>query len=490
MISKSDYMLFLKHPAWLWLKKNDKTKLPPIDDNTQAIFDTGNLFESYAYKLFPEGLIIGFDSYDDYLSLSMRTQDAITAGSKVLFQARFEHEDITCICDIVEFVDEKTINLCEIKSSTKAKPEHEYDLAFQMVVLEGCGYTIQNISVIHVDNNYVRNGEVDYKELTATADITELVKARREFTKENIKAALDMLAKGEHPSFSPTLSGIGAFGDWLGIYKHLYSPAPGSIYSLCQLDAKLVAEFESQGIENIEDIPENFKLKPKEALQAEAVRTDTPTIHTEKIKEFLSTLKFPLYFFDYETMASVVPHFDGMRPYQQVPFQYSLHILDSPGGEVRHVEYLHRDKTSPAESLSATLKSQIGTQGSVITWNMSFEKACNTTLGKLVPEYEQFYSELNERIVDLMIPFSKNLYVHKDFEGSASIKHVMPVLVPELSYKVLGIQEGGSAQRLWMEAVLDGKRDGEKEKILADLVEYCKMDTFAMVRIYEELIKL
>src|SRR5665811_1822961 len=143
-----------------------------------------------------------------------------------------------------------------------------------------------------------------------------------------------------------------------------------------------------------------------------------------------------------------------------------------------------RDSTNPAEPLSKTLKSQIGDAGSVITWNMSFEKACNKVLGELVPEYAEFYENLNSRIVDLMIPFSNGWYVDKDFYGSASIKNVLPVLAPDLSYKVLGIQEGGSAQRLWMEAVLDGKRDGEKEQILRDLVEYCGLDTMAMVKIY------
>lgn len=490
MISKSEYILFLKHPAWLWLKKHDETKLPQVDDNTQAIFNSGNLFEIYANKLFPEGLMIGFDSHDEYLTLPQRTKVAIDGGNKVLFQARFEYEDITCICDIVEFVDERTVNLFEVKSSTKAKPEHEYDLAFQMVVLEACGYTVQDIAIIHVNNSYVRNGPVNYQELTATANITEAVKARREFTKENIRLALTMLENGEHPDFSPTLAGLDAFSDWLAIYKHLFELSATSIYNLCQLDTNTLAELEAQGIEHIEDIPENFKLKPKQALQADAIRTSTPTIYADKIKDFLSGFEFPLYFFDYETMAGIVPYFDGMRPYQQIPFQYSLHILDAPAMELRHVEYLHRENSNPAEPLSTRLKSQIGTTGSVITWNMSFEKMCNTTLGKLLPDYEQFYNDLNERIVDLMIPFSKNLYVHKDFEGSASIKHIMPVLVPELSYKVLGIQEGGSAQRLWMEAILDGKRDDEKEKILSDLVEYCKLDTFAMVRIYEELTKL
>ncbi len=299
-----------------------------------------------------------------------------------------------------------------------------------------------------------------------------------------------MLHSGERPDFSPEYSGEGAFGEWLAIYRHLEDVSQGSIYDLCGLNVATFRDLRQAGIEKIKDIPEKFVLKPKQALQVEATRLGQPIIHAGKVKEFLQTLEFPLYFFDYETLASIVPYFDGLRPYQQLPFQYSLHILDSPDGELRHVEYLHRKNSNPAEPLSHALKAHIGESGTLITWNMGFEKGCNTLLGSLLPEFDGFYEQLNERIVDLMIPFARGWYADKDFCGSASIKSVLPVLVPELSYKSLGIQEGAGAQRLWMEAVLDGKREGEKDQILSDLVEYCKLDTLAMVEIYRRLKKL
>ena len=480
--------MFLKHPAWLWLKKHDKTKLPPIDDNTQAIFDAGNMFEAYAEKLFPDGLRLGFDNYQEYLTLPQATAKAIADGNKTLFQARFEADNITCICDVVQFIDDKTLDLFEIKSSTKAKPEHEVDLAFQMTVLERAGYSVRTISVVHVNNQYVRSGAIDPKELTGVTDVTEAVRKLQDFTDQKITEALEMLASGNHPDFSPVLADNGAFSEWQEVYKHLNSFESGSIYDLCQLDNKTLSNLNNAGIEFIKDIPENFILKPKQALQVEATRLGRPIIHAERIKEFLDSFIFPLYFFDYETLASLVPYFDGLRPYQQLPFQYSLHVLESPDSELKHYEYLHRENSNPAQSLSETLKSHIGDQGSVITWNMGFEKSCNTLLGTLLPEFTGFYASLNERIVDLMIPFSNGMYIDKDFCGSASIKSVLPVLVPELSYKALGIQEGASAQRLWMEAVLDGKRDEQKQQILDDLVKYCKLDTLAMVEIYKKLL--
>jgi len=489
-LSKSDYMMFLKQPAWLWLKKHDKTKLPPVNDNTQAIFDAGHMFESYAEQLFPNGITLGFKSYEDYLSLTERTNKALMDGAKTIFQGRFEHDQLTFICDIIDVINEREVDLYEIKSSTKVKPEHEYDLAFQMIVLEYCGLNVRNISVIHVNNTFSRQGSVNPKELTTITDVTQSVKEKRDFTKNKLKLALRVINSPTIPNISPGNARLGSFNEWLDIYKSLVDLEPYSIYDLCSINAEKISQLESKGITKIIDIPENFELSKKQELQIQTTKQNKVFIDKDRIKNFLNSVQYPIYFLDYETLMSIVPYFDGLKPYQQVPFQYSLHILDSPQAELRHLEYLHRENSNPAEPLSKTLKSQLGTSGSIFTWNMSFEKNCNDLLGKLVPKYQKFYEQLNLRILDLMIPFSKSWYVDKNFLGSASIKRVLPVLVPELSYKVLAIQEGGSAQRIWMQTVLDDKLKDKKDKILKDLVDYCKLDTLAMVEIYKQLLSI
>lgn len=488
ILSKTEYMMFLKHPAWLWLKKHDKDKLPVVDDNTQAVFDAGHMFEKYAESLFPVVVTVGFNGFDEYKSMPERTKKALDEGATTIAQGRFESGSITCICDIIVKVSANTFDLYEIKSSTKVKSEHESDLAFQMVVLEACGFKINKISVIHVNSNYMRNGEVEANQITTITDITQPVKERREETKENITKALQVVASPTIPDISPSLAKGEGFSDWLDIYRKINNVEPESIYDLFMVNAEKIGKLEELKIEKLIDIHEEFPLSDKQRHQVLATKSGKETIDKSSINKFLNNLKYPLYFLDYETLSSVVPYFDGLTPYQQLPFQYSLHVIDKPGGEVRHFTYLHKENSNPAKALSESIKANIGTVGTVLVWSESFEKNCNKTLGKLVPEYEQFYEELNERIDDLMIPFSSNWYVHKDFGGSASIKKVLPVLVTELSYKELGISEGASAQRLWMEAVLDGKREGEKEKILADLDEYCKMDTMAMVEIYKQLL--
>lgn len=490
LLSKSDYMLYLAHPAWLWLKKHDKEKLPVIDDNAQATFDAGNLFEGYAEKLFGDGVRLGFTDYASYLALPEQTMEALLGGAKTIFQARFTAGQLTCICDVIQVVGEKTFDLYEIKSSTKAKPEHVTDLAFQAHVLRESGFTVRKISVIHVNNEYARHGEISPEEFCSTTDITTEVNALSATTKTQAQEALETLQLADMPDLSPALADSGSFTDWLSVYKSIVNPPKDSIYYLCGLNAAKVKALEDAGIEKIADIPDDFKLSPKQHEQAIATKLNQQLITHEPIQDLLKSFEYPLYFLDYETLAGIVPPFEGMHPYQQVPFQYSLHILDSPDSELRHEEYLHRNGTNPCKDVAEALRGHIGDTGTVLAWNMGFEKSCNKTLAEAVPELKDFLLDLNERMNDLMLPFSKLWYVDKDFYGSASIKKVLPVLAPHLSYKALGIQEGASAQRLWMQGVIDGKDSIDKEVLFADLLEYCKLDTLAMVEIFNVLRKL
>ena len=304
------------------------------------------------------------------------------------------------------------------------------------------------MSVIHVNNQYVRQGEVNPKELTTFTDVTGEVNEIAIETPEYMQSALKAATQAEMPDPNPEFAKHGSKSDWMKVYENIFPPEP--------------------------------KIWPEDTQ---------PVVNKQEIERFLGDLQHPLYFFDYETMQGLVPYFDGQRPYQQVPFQYSLHIIREPGGEIEHKEYLHRDNSDPARQLVEQLIRDIGTTGTVLVWYQAFEKSRNRELGDMMPEYKEAMEAINERVVDLMIPFKAKWYDDPRCEGSASIKKVLPVACPELSYKDLGIQDGNSAQRLWMEAVLDEKRADQKEQILADLTEYCKMDTWAMVRIWQELIQ-
>ena len=485
-LSKSDYLLFLKHPAWGWLKKNNKSVLPPIDANTQAIFDAAKLFEEYAQELFPEGFLLGFNGFSEYESLGPRTAQAILAKHTTLFQAKFQHAELVCIVDIL-VLDGKKAELYEIKASTKVKDENLFDLAFQLHVLEKCGYTVVKTGVIFVNTNYVRSGAIDCHGLTCRQDTTEQVAAYRELTTRQIARALTCFRSPNCPDLSPKHARLRSFHDWLPIYFSLTKIPEGSLYGLCRLDAKLVGELEDKGVKLLSEISQEVPLNENQSRQLEAMRLGVPQINHVEINRFLDALQYPLYFFDYETCAHTLPLFEGTKPYQQVAFQYSLHVMQEPNGSLEHHEFLHQTTECPAEAVAKALKECIGTDGSVLVWYEAFEKTRNEELGELVPAYKDFFAEVNVRIIDLMQPLKDGHYVDSRFMGSCSIKKVLPVLVPELSYKELDVQEGLSAQRLWMEAIHGKGREKNNEALFSALLEYCRLDTLAMVRIYQYL---
>lgn len=497
VISKSEYMMFLKHPAWLWLKKYDKNKLPAIDDNLQALFDEGTLFESLAEQTFDGAVKLGYKhangefSSTMYYALPEETQKEINKGTKVILQGRLEVDGLTSIFDAIELVEDGVFDLYEIKSSTGVKAEHIPDLAFQTVVLEKAGLKVRKMFVLHVNNEYVRDGEVDKEAISKRSEVTEEVREIIDETIDNIERAKKVLAnKNEMPDISPRhlKSGGDTLSEWMEIFQAVKGELPTySIYNLASVDPKTIGWLEDQGIEVLQDIPLDAPLSKKQLRQVEAMRSGEQKVDEGEIRDFINSLEYPLYFFDYETMAGVIPAFDGYRPYQQVPFQYSLHIQEKPGAELIHKEYLHSENTDPVPSLLKQMKEDFGGKGSVISWYMPFEKGRNSEMAKTHKDSEKFLLNINDRMVDLMVPFSKGWFVDKDFFGSASIKSVLPVLLPDLTYKNLNIQNGGVAQRVWMETVLKGKNPEKKQQILEDLRKYCELDTYAMVAIFKYL---
>lgn len=492
-LSKSNYLLYLKHPAWLWLGKHDRGKLPEIDDDTQAVFDAGNLFEEYAEQLFPGGVKLGYKTNGEfdgkkYWALPDMTWATLSKNEKVIFQGRMEIDDVTCIFDVLERNDSGTYNLYEIKSSTKAKPEHEYDLAFQTLVLERCGLVIEHMYVIHVNSRYVRDGEIDIKEITDTVEVTSAVRDRMDFTSEEVEKAKRVMSANVMPDLSPRFARNGAFKHWLKIYKSLIGEvSQKSIYNVNGFGARKIAELEDIGVTEIDQIPDDFALSPKLLGMVESAKKDERIIDREAIQQFLGTLQFPLYFFDYETFAGIVPPFDGLRPYQQVPFQYSLHVLESPDAELQHREFLHTENTLSVEPLLKQLVKDIGTEGTVLAWHQGFEKSRNAEMATMEPYYGDFLYDLNDRIIDLKTPFSEQWFVDWRFYASASIKDVLPVLVPGMSYADLDVKGGNTAQRVWMETIQGGKNQNNKEKVMNDLRKYCERDTLAMIEIWEVL---
>ena len=491
-LSKSEFMLFLKHPGWLWIKRYDKDKMPSLE-NMQAIFEGAFEFEKYAEQLFQNTIKIGFNNYNEYLTLFSRTE-AILPKAKVILQGGFRDDEIACIVDVLEKNEDGTYNLYEIKATTKVKEEHYYDLAFQVEVLKRCGIQVKKVSVIFVNNEFVlHDKQIKPENITLIEEITDNVFSKKEIIDENIKGAFQILSLGKNtkPDFSPTkLNILGKLSEWLEVYGNIYQITEDSIYNLPILNSKLAGVLASRGITSQQSIPEDIyeSLTARQKVTVDSVKAGKPIINKENIKTFLNDIEYPIHFLDYETYSSVLPAFVKTKPYQQVPVQYSLHILHEDG-KLEHKEYLHTSMESPCENIAEHLRQDIYNTGSIIVWNESFEKKCNVLIGEVCNKV-QFCEEINKRIVDLIVPFRAADYMDPGFLGSASIKKVLPVLVPELSYEGLDINKGDVAQRKWGEAFVQNKHPQEKDKIAADLLEYCKLDTLAMVEIYKHLKEL
>ncbi len=481
--------MFLKHPAWLWLKKHNPDFLPEMDDNTQAMVDEGRLFENRAERIFADAIPLNRDDYASITEWANETKQLIDQGVETILQAAFVYNEYLCIADVITLTSEG-YELIEIKATTSPDKEHICDLAFQKAVIEYNGIPIIRSKVLHANKDYIRHGDIKIDKLAMFTDVTN--KVNKEVLEATIKMrdAVTAMNQEEMPSDSLRFVGLGAAKDWRPIFRKLHpNIEPYSIYDLASCKGrgmdKLIATLEDDGIELIKDIPDSTKLQAHQKDQVNVTKLGQPVIDKAALKAFMDDFEFPIYFLDYESINRIFPPFDNTWPYQQVVFQHSIYILQEEG-TLTHEEYLHETNTNPAPQVIESLESIIGGKGSIVVWNETFEKSRHNDYAKLYPNKAAFFEKLNDRVIDLMKPFDKRMYQDMRFKGSASIKSVLPVICPELSYKVLGIQEGGTASRSWREAIIDETRD-DKEKVLSDLAEYCKLDTLAMVEIYKKL---
>jgi len=487
MLTKSDFLKFVQCPKFLWLGKYRKDLASGIDEAMQRRFDEGAEVEEYAYKLFPGGISArGKDIKDDI----DKTRKIFAAGSEIVFQPTFSNYDANLYCrsDILKFDKEAGAwDIFEVKSATEVKEINYFDLAFQKTCLEQEGKKVGKLNLVYVNREYVRRGEIEPEKLLKIEEITDKVAKIGEKTRKKIIEAQYILGTKDEPKVK--------------ILKQCYAPyecgfigycwkdiKEGSIYDVYGgLSAKQIETLLDMGIMKLADIPEGFIKKENYLRHLEAVRSGKQKIDKEKITEELGKLKYPLYFLDYETYSQVIPPFDGYRPYEQMAFQYSLDIMDAPDGKLRHFDFLSREPGDPELTLAESLGKVIGPEGSVISWFKTFESGRNAEMAARYPEHKKFFEGVNKRMFDLMDIFKNGYFVDRGFQASASLKKVMPIMVPDLSYKDLNIQEGGAASNSWPKLFDKKLSKGEREKIYKDMVDYCRLDTMAMVRILEKL---
>lgn len=483
MLSKTQFLYFLQCPKYLWLYKNKKDLLEGEDDLDYKQLQ-GETVEFWVYKQFKDGIDCKTENgiFDDIDN----TKKVIDSGNKVLMQSSFFDGEIFCRNDLLVFNDlSSRWDLVEVKATTEVKDLHIVDLAFQKECLVRCGLEIGKIYVYFVNNEYIKKGEINPDELIRKEDVTDRVNFIEISIKEKIRQALDFIKENiKEPDvkilkqcFDPYECGFVDYC-WKNVPEH-------SVYDLSLKEDHLI-ELVNQNKLNIEDVPEGYITRENKQNYYLAKIKNEILIDGKNIRGELSKLSYPLYFLDYESYSPAVPLFDGFHPYQQMVFQYSLHIIRDSGFEVEHYEFLATEWENPVPPLLEKLTSDIGGLGTVIVWNESFEKTRNKEMANMYPEFKDRLLSINDRIYDLGIPFKDGYYIHKDFKGSWSIKAILPVVIPWLSYKELNIQGGGDASASYRELIgMENKK--EKESLKNDMLQYCGLDTLAMVEIFKKL---
>lgn len=487
-LSKSLYTKAIQCPKALWLKKYKKEILTPPDTTALARFETGNVVGELACKLFPDGSEVIYNS-DDFNGMVATTKEWMEEGVEYIYEATFLYEGILVLVDVLK-VTPDGVEIYEVKSSSSVKDIYLHDVSIQLYVLRELGYTVLSSNVIHIDGDYVRGDALDLDGLFKIVDVSDAVDALQVEIPKRLKEFESYLADKEN---EPNIE-IGSHckkpyecDAKEYCWKVQQSIPDYSVFNIFNLGSKKQSELYDKGIVNIEDIPDDYPMTAIQKQKVQNFKEQATYIDREKIKDFLGTLSYPIYHLDFETFQQAVPEWKGISPYQQIPFQYSLHI-EYADGALEHKEFLAKDSVDPRYELAKRLVEDIPTDVTVLAYNMSFEKGVNAKLAESFPEFKEHLLSINENIKDLMFPFQKKYYVTPQMQGSYSIKYVLPSLVPEMAqaYKSLnGIQNGSDAMNAFPK--LSQMNETEKEATRTALLEYCKLDTLAMVEVLKKL---
>lgn len=495
LISKSIFLdfLFCSKNTWFKVHREDLKHLFIPNEFNRSLMYQGQEVEKYARLLFPDGKTVPVQQEKAAEKTKLLLEDKVD-----IFQATFVIDGFVAKNDVLAY-NEKTKNwdLFEVKANNAVKEDggvrnHIDDLAFQASLLKRAGVPIGKLFVVILNKDYKRYGDIDIQELFKIEDRTEVVLNKLPQIEAQMEAAKEFLSREEEPK-----------GNCDCIFKgrsqhcetfHISNPniPEYSIHDLSRIGSnketlKMLVEAE---IFSIDDIPNHFEFSDIQFNQIQAHKTRKSIINKDEIKNALGGLEFPLYFFDYETFAPAIPAFNGFSPYKKIPFQFSLHILHEPDGELEHFEYLHEDFSDPSEKVAELLDKCIGPKGTVVVWNKTFEAGVNKEIAERVPRYKKQIERINNQLYDLMDIFRNQHYVHHEFEGSTSIKYVLPVVAPHLSYDKLIIKEGATASNEWWKMVGPTTPDREKKEIAQNLKIYCALDTQAMYEVWKHLYQL
>ncbi len=483
-LSKSRYLSGLQCHLKLWYECYERGLMGAIDAGTQAIFDTGHEVGELATTRHPGGVLIKADHFHHEEAVAATLEAMANPKVPAIFEASFLHQGVRSRADILVRVRGGPWDLIEVKSALDVKDVNVNDLAVQHWVLTGAGLKIRKAGILTLNREYIYDGKrYDVQELFKLHDLSDLVPGMAKDVAKNVKAMHTMLAAGKAPAIEP---GDQCFDPYdCPFYEHCTRDMEFPEHpfdELPKLHANKRALLQSLEVESIEDVPKDFELTELQARVRKCVLSGKDHVGPG-LAAALADVEHPVHHLDFETFMVALPRYKGTRPFQTLPFQWSNHIQTS-AGKLKHDEYLCRTDEDPRKEFAETVIESLGTKGTVCIYT-SYEIRILRDLAKALPKYAKQLAAIEARCWDLCA-LVRDHYYHPDFHGSFSIKKVLPVLVPGMSYDKLAVQEGQEAARLYVEALMtpDAKRRNE---IHQGLLEYCGQDTEAMVRVRQAL---
>jgi hypothetical protein len=437
MISKSKYLAGLQCPKLLWTHYNDKAQLPETGAATQAIFDQGHEVGRLAQSLFPGGTEVAWS--DDFGAMLRSTQDML-APRRPLYEATFGAAGVFARADILNPVEDGCWDVIEVKSSTKVKDVNLNDVAVQRYCYEAAGVPVRKCYLMHINNQYVRHGAVDAQGLLTAEDVSDTVAKILPTVAPKIAEMQQVLAQETCPVVE--------------VGPHCDNP-----YS-CPLKEQCWAErWEAEAA-----------VQPANELRCDCLA----------VRRFMDGLVYPLHLLDFETFMTAIPRFDNSRPYRQIPFQFSLHVVETLDQPPKHHSWLWDGVGDPRSIMLAELRKVIGATGSVMAYNKTFEERCIKESAAAFPEHAEFVADLMTRMVDLANPFRSHAVYQSMQQGRWSLKVVLPAYTRK-GYDDLAIGDGGTASAEFMRVMFADADPADREKVRRNLEEYCSLDTSGML---------
>ena len=481
-LSKSRYCEGITCIKKLWLSIN---KPEEKEELNEAVFETGTKVGELAKNLYGKFIDIEFNN-----NLSKMIDDTKKEldkdGDVIITEASFDYNDNFCSVDILRRINGK-YEINEVKSSTHVNDIYLDDISYQYYILTNLGYDVDKCNIVILNSNYVRHGELELDKLFKIVDVTDIVLDKQKYVEQSIKYINNNM-EGDEPEVLIDTCCKEPYDCPFFSYCTRKLDKP-NVFDLAGIYFSKKCDLYKRKITKYEDLLKE-KLNSKCIEQIEYELNDLgDKINIDNIKEFMNSLNYPLYFLDFETYQEAIPSYDGINPYMQIPFQYSLHVKKDIDSPLEHYEFLAEAGIDPRRSLAEALVRDIPIDVCSIAYNMRFERTVIKNLAELYPDLSEHLLNIRDNMKDLMIPFKDRDYYNKAMQGSYSIKYVLPALFPDdpdLNYHNLPlIHKGDEASNAY--ATLAEKSKEEQESIRHGLLVYCELDTYAMVKIWEKL---